>query len=93
MVYQLTKVLDLENALVFEPSSRHCSSLLIGNHATVARLGDPQTVDREAGRIRQPTIDLLSRSIGADLDFLGKGFDRFSYGLSVSLAAACLYCA
>lgn len=45
MVYKLTKVLDLQNALVLEPNSRHCRALFIGNHATVARFGDPQTVD------------------------------------------------
>lgn len=87
-VHQLTKVFDLENALVLQPSSRHCGALLVGNHAAVARLGDPQTVDREAGCSCQLVIDLLSRGIGIDLDFFGESLDGFSYTLSISHFAA-----
>lgn len=85
MISQLTKVLDLKHALVLEPRSLHCSTLFIGNQATIARFGDSQTVDGKFGCIRKLAVDFLCRSIGANLDLLGQRPDGFPYRVSIIL--------
>lgn len=74
-----TEILDVDHALVFQPRIINGGILRIRDQATVASLGNSETMDRKTGGLSKGRVYLLHRRITLNLNLLGELLDGFSY--------------